>query len=52
MKPLKTTSWKGLLVWDAAHPPLKPIIQNLGAELDVKLIDSGAECVRDISVSY
>lgn len=31
------------------YPLLKPIIQNVMG-LDVKLIDSGAECVRDISV--
>ena len=31
------------------YPLLKPIIQNVMGP-DVKLIDSGAECVRDISV--
>ncbi len=41
----KWTPW----FWCTHYPLLRPIIQNaMGKE--VKLIDSGAECARDISV--
>ena len=49
LDPLLSQDIDTLILGCTHYPLLKPIIQNVMGP-DVKLIDSGAECVRDISV--